>query len=151
MALSMQPRTPAAVHALARFTTFARSALTGGAATLADLAVIALATGVLHASPQVANVPALLVGAVVQFFGNKHFAFRARGGDLRWQAALFVAAEAVALALNAALYHGVASLVPLVPATAVLARAVTTNLVFLLWSYPVWKRVFAAPASRAAA
>jgi len=67
------------------------------------------------------------------------------------QAALFVATEAVALALNAALYHGVASLFPLVPATAVLARAVTTNLVFLLWSYPVWKRVFAAPTSRAAA
>jgi putative flippase GtrA len=151
MVSSMQPETSAAAPLLARFTTFARSALTGGAATLADLAVIALATGVLHASPKVANVPALLVGAVVQFFGNKHFAFRARGGDLRRQAALFVATEAVALMLNAALYHGVASLVPLVPTTAVLARAVTTNLVFLLWSYPVWKRVFAAPSPPAAA
>jgi putative flippase GtrA len=151
MALSMQPKTSVAVPALTRFATFARSALTGGAATLADLAVIAFATGALHASPKVANVPALLVGAVVQFFGNKHFAFRAGGGDLRRQAALFVATEAVALALNAALYHGVASLAPLTPATAVLARAITTNLVFLLWSYPVWKRVFAAPAARAAA
>ena len=148
MDLSMQPKTSAVAPVLARFTTFARSALTGGAATLADLAVIAFATGVLHASPKVANVPALLVGAVVQFFGNKHFAFRAGTGDLRRQAALFLAAEAVALALNAALYHGVASLVSLTPATAVLARAITTNLVFLLWSYPVWKRVFAAPASR---
>lgn len=151
MALSMQPKSSVAVPALARFTTFARSALTGGAATLADLAVIAFATGVLHASPKAANVPALLVGALAQFFGNKHFAFRAGGGDLRRQAALFVATEAVALALNAALYHGVASLVPLAPATAVLARAITTNVVFLLWSYPVWKRVFAAPAGRAAA
>lgn len=148
MALSMQPKTSAAVPALARFTTFARSALTGGAATLADLAVIAFVTGALHASPQVANVPALLVGAIVQFFGNKHFAFRAGRGDLRRQAALFVATEAVALALNAALYHAVASRVALAPATAVLARAITTNLVFLLWSYPVWKRVFAAPAAR---
>jgi putative flippase GtrA len=147
----MQPKTSAVAPLLARFTTFARSALTGGAATLADLAVIAFATGVLHASPRAANVPALLVGAIVQFLGNKHFAFRARGGDLRRQAALFVAAEAVALALNAALYHAVATLVPLAPATAVLARAITTNLVFLLWSYPVWRRVFAAPASRAAA
>jgi putative flippase GtrA len=146
MVESMQPQTSVKAPALARFATFARSALTGGAATLADLAVIAFATGVIHASPQTANVPALLVGAVVQFFGNKHFAFRARGGDLRRQAALFVATEAVALTLNAALYHGVASFVPLVPATAVLARAITTNLVFLLWSYPVWKRVFAAPA-----
>jgi putative flippase GtrA len=147
----MQPPTSVKVPVHARFATFARSALTGGAATLADLAVIALATGVLHASPKAANVPALLVGAVVQFFGNKHFAFRARGGDLRRQAALFVATEAVALVLNAALYHAVASFVPLVPATAVLARALTTNLVFLLWSYPVWKRVFAAPAPSATA
>jgi putative flippase GtrA len=157
MVSSMQPKTPAAgpvpvpIPMLARFTTFARSALTGGAATLADLTVIAFATSVLHASPKAANVPALLVGAVVQFFGNKHFAFRARGGNLRRQAALFVATEAVALVLNAALYHAVASLFPLVPATAVLARAITTNLVFLLWSYPVWKRVFAVPASRVAA
>lgn len=143
----MQPQTIVKARARARFATFARSALTGGAATLADLAVIAFATGVLHASPQAANVPALLVGAFVQFFGNKHFAFRARGGDLRRQAALFVATEAVALALNAALYHAVASFVPLVPSTAVLARAFTTHLVFLLWSYPVWKRVFAAPAA----
>jgi putative flippase GtrA len=151
MVSTMQPRTSAAAPALARFTTFARSALTGGAATLADLAVIAVMTGLFHTSPKVANVPALLVGAVVQFFGNKHFAFRARGGNLRRQAALFVATEAVALGLNAALYHGVASLFPLVPATAVLARAITTNLVFLLWSYPVWKRVFAAHAPRVAA
>ncbi len=147
----IQPRPSASAPLLARFTTFARSLLTGGAATLADLAVIAFATGVLHASPKLANVPALLIGAVVQFFGNKHFAFRARGGNLRRQAALFVATEAVALVLNASLYHAVASLIPLVPVTAVIARAITTNLVFLLWSYPVWKRVFAVPAPRATA
>ena len=146
MVESTQPSPSVQALALARFATFARSALTGGAATLADLAVLALATGALHASPKAANVPALLVGAVVQFFGNKRFAFRARGGDPRRQAALFLATEAVALTLNAALYHAIASLVPLVPATAVLARAITTHLVFLLWSYPVWKRVFAAPA-----
>src|SRR6478736_9352688 len=93
------PTTPASAPLLARFTTFARSLLTGGAATLADLAVIALATGLFHLSPKVANVPALLVGAIVQFFGNKHFAFRARGGNLRRQATLFVATEAVALVL----------------------------------------------------
>jgi hypothetical protein len=27
----------------------------------------------------------------------------------------------------------------------VIARAVTTNAVFLLWSYPVWSRIFRAP------
>lgn len=49
------------------------------------------------------------------------------------------------MGLNAAFYQVVASHVPLTLTTAVVARIVTTNLVFLLWSYPVWKRVFGAP------
>src|SRR5262245_52719737 len=89
----------------ARLATFARSMLTGGAATLADLAVIALAVGVLHASPRAANIPALVVGATVQFFGNRHFAFRAASGKIQRQALLFIASEVVAMALNAALSH----------------------------------------------
>jgi putative flippase GtrA len=129
----------------ARFATFLRSALTGGAATLADLAVIAFAVGVLHVRPTVANVPALLVGAVIQFFGNRSFAFRAHGGPLHRQAVLFALAEAVTLLLNGALYHAVATLFVLSTAGAVVARAITTNLVFVGWSYPVWKRVFAPP------
>jgi putative flippase GtrA len=135
--------------ALARLETFARSLLTGGAATLADLGVIAFAVGVLHASPAAANVPALLVGAAVQFLGNRHFAFRAAAGGLRRQLVLFAITEAVTMALNAALYHVVATHVVLSAPGAVLARAITTNAVFLCWSYPVWRRVFqpVAPAS----
>ncbi len=126
-----------------RLATFARSALTGGAATLADLAVIAFATAVLHLDPRAANLPALLVGAVVQFFGNRHFAFRSGKGRVGRQALLFAASELVTMGLNAALYDAVATRWTLTPLSAVLARAITTNLVFLLWSYPVWKRVFA--------
>jgi putative flippase GtrA len=150
--MDASPLMPARPSAIAvRFATFLRSAVAGGAATIADLAVIAFATGVLHASPKAANLPALLVGAVVQFLGNRHFAFRAGKGSLRRQLGLFAAAEVVTLGLNAALYHVVASIFPLVPLTAVLARAITTNAVFLGWSYPVWKRVFApVPAVRRA-
>ena len=125
-----------------RLATFARSLLTGGAATLVDLGVIAAAVGLLHLTPSAANAPALLAGAAVQFFGNRRFAFRSRG-PLGRQAALFAASEVVTLALNFLLYQLVVTRVPrLGPAGAVLARAVTTNLVFLLWSYPVWARVF---------
>src|SRR6185503_4659886 len=116
--------------------------LTGGAATLADMACLALLVGAMHVSPRAASLPALLVGAVVQFAGNRHFAFRAASGSLRRQAALFALTEIVALALNAALYDVAARALPLGTASAVLVRAVTTNLVFLLWSYPVWRRVF---------
>lgn len=134
--------TPKDVRPLTRLATFARSALTGGAATLVDLAVIGLAVGVLHAPATAANVPALLAGAVVQFLGNRHFAFRAKGGDVRRQAALFALTEIVTLLLNGALYHVVATHFVLGAATAMLARAITTNAVFLLWSYPVWSRIF---------
>lgn len=127
---------------LSQFATFARSLIAGGAATLADLGVIAFAVGVLDASPRAANLPALFVGAAVQFFGNRHFAFRAASGQLRRQTMLFIATEAVAMTLNAALYHGVASFLPLSKPGAVVARMITTNLVFLLFSYPAWKRVF---------
>jgi putative flippase GtrA len=127
----------------ARLATFLRSALAGGAATLVDLGVIAFAVGILRVSPAAANAPALLAGAVVQFFGNRHFAFRSKGGHLGKQVTLFALAEAVTLLLNGALYHAVVTHVALGPAGAVIARAITTNLVFLLWSYPVWKRIFA--------
>jgi putative flippase GtrA len=125
-----------------RLATFARSALTGGAATLVDLAVIAIAVGVLHAPARAANVPALLAGAIVQFVGNRHFAFRASGGDVKRQAALFALSEGVTMLLNGALYHVVATRMTLGPMGAVIARVVTTNLVFVLWSYPVWSRIF---------
>ncbi len=141
----MPPRSPVR-EAPARLATFVRSALAGGAATLADLVVLGVAVGVLHVTPRVANLPALLVGAAVQFLGNRHFAFRAGKGPLGRQALLFALGEAIALVLNAALYDGVARLVPLSAAGAVMARAVTTNVVFLAWSYPVFKRVFRAPA-----
>ena len=136
-----------------RLATFARSALTGGAATIVDLAVIALAVGVLHAPARAANVPALLAGAIVQFVGNRHFAFRAGGGDAKRQAILFALSEAVTMLLNGVLYHAVTTQMTLGPMGAVIARAVTTNVVFVLWSYPVWSRIFrpALPATESAA
>jgi putative flippase GtrA len=125
-----------------RLLTFARSALAGGAATLVDLGVLAISVGLFHVSPRAANVPALLAGAVVQFFGNRCFAFRARAGSLSRQAGLFVLSEAITLGLNGVLFHAVVTHVALGAAGAVLVRAVTTNAVFVLWSYPVWKRIF---------
>jgi putative flippase GtrA len=138
----MVEKSPLPSPLLTRFATFLRSLLTGGAATLADVGALAFAVGLLHASPAAASVPALLVGAAVQFFGNRYFAFRAARAPLANQALLFVATEAVTMLLNAVLYQAVAARLPLTLITAVIARIITTNLVFLLWSYPVWKRVF---------
>ncbi len=132
-----------------RFARFARSALAGGAATLVDLGVLGLLVGVVHVSAAAANLPAALAGAVVQFAGNRRFAFRSKGPIAR-EALLFGAAEVVTLGLNVGLFHVVdvgAALLggqgALGAGRAMLARAATTNLVFVAWSYPAWKWVFA--------
>src|SRR5262245_20497151 len=91
-----------------RLWAFSRSALTGAAATLIDVVVLATAVGLLGVSARAANVPALLAGAVVQFVGNRNWAFEARAGSLRRQLLLFTVVEALALALNAIGYDLVA-------------------------------------------
>lgn len=130
-----------------RFAVMIRSALAGGAATLADLATLAvlIACGV---PARVASLPALLVGGAVNFQGNRHFAFRASTGSLRRQLGLYVITEAIALALNGLLYD--LALRALHPGTAgvLVVRLVTQNLVFVAFSYPLWRRVFRPASAR---
>src|SRR5215510_3321288 len=79
---------------------FLRSLLAGGVATFVDLAALSLLVSVVGLAPREANLPALLAGAAVQFFANRHFVFRAREGSIAKQALLFVVVEAAALLLN---------------------------------------------------
>ena len=58
---------------------FGRSVIAGAAATLADLGTLGVAIGLVGLSARQANLPALLVGATVQFIGNRQFAFESRG------------------------------------------------------------------------
>ena len=123
----------------------ARAGLAGLAATGADLVTLAVLVSVLHLDPRVANVPALLVGGVVNFVGNRYFAFRAARGHAGVQAAGYTAVELVALALNGLLYDVVLRLVPGARPAYALVRLATSHAVFLGWSYPLWRRVFAVP------
>jgi putative flippase GtrA len=118
-----------------------RSLLAGGAATLSDLAVLTFLVTALHWSPRDANVPALLVGGVVNFFGNRHFAFRATGA-LHRHVIGYTLVEIVALALNGILYDAFLRAVPGSAHLYWLVRLATSNVVFLCWSYPLWRRVF---------
>lgn len=128
-----------------------RALLAGGAATLADLAVLALLVSALGVAPRVASIPALVVGGVVNFLGNRHFAFRATRGSLVKQAALYTVVELAALAANGVLFDVVMRLLPPSLAWAyVPVRLVTSNVVFLAWSYPLWRLVFRVPRVRAA-
>lgn len=123
-----------------------RALLAGGAATLADLAVLALLVSAVGLAPRVASIPALVIGGVVSFLGNRHFAFRASGGSLARQAVLYTVVELAALAANGVLFDVVMRLLPQGLAWAyVPVRLVTSHLVFLAWSYPLWRLVFRMP------
>lgn len=127
-----------------------RSVLVGGAATLLDLGVLALLVEVAHLPATVANVPALLVGALVQFLGCRYFVFPAQGTDLRKQAGGFAAVEVATLALNGVAFH---VLVAGLHVPYAFARPLGTFLVFIAFSYPLWRLVFGAarPAADGAA
>jgi len=119
-----------------------RSAIVGIAATVADLAMLALLVNGLGLTPAVANVPALSLGLVVQFLGNKLWAFEDRTSDraaLARQGSAFLAVEAVAFALNIAVFHVLAVMLG-VPA--LIARVIASALVYFGFSYRLWRLIF---------
>ncbi len=122
-----------------------RAGVAGLAATGADLATLAVLVSVLHLDARQANLPALVVGGIVNFLGNRHFAFRAQHGHVGKQAAGYTAVEIVALALNGVLYDAVLRAVPAAAGAYWLVRLATSHAVFLGWSYPLWRHVFRAP------
>jgi putative flippase GtrA len=130
-----------------RLLTLLRAGIAGIAATASDLAMLAVLVSVFHVDARLANVPALLVGGVVNFLGNRYFAFRAHQGHAGKQAAGYTAVEIIALALNGLLYDTALRLLPGARAAYWLVRLATSHAVFLGWSYPLWRRVFAAPPS----
>ena len=125
---------------LARAYRFVRGAGVGLVATVVDLLALAILVELVGLAPTIANVPALLAGAAVQFLGCRHLVFRAGAGSLRRQLGGFVFAEAATLLMNALAFH---LLVTLTPVPYALARPIGTFLVFAGFSYPVWHLVFA--------
>lgn len=123
-----------------------RALLAGGAATITDVAVLAAFVSLMGVAPRYASIPALVAGGVVNFIGNRHFAFRAAQGSLARQAVLYTIVELAALAANGVLFDVVMRLLPPQYAWAyVPVRLVTSHLVFLAWSYPLWRLVFRVP------
>jgi putative flippase GtrA len=118
---------------------FARSVGVGGAATAVDFGALTLLVELATLSPELANVPALLAGATVQFLGCRHLVFGAGHRRLPHQLAGFVLVEVTTLALNGLVFH---LLVTQTPVPYPLARALGTFLVFTAFSYPLWHRVF---------
>jgi putative flippase GtrA len=139
---SLDPRLAVAWRA---FTTWLRASLAGGAATACDLACLFVLTAGVGISPRAASIPALLVGGVVNFFANRHFAFRAAAAPATKQAAGYIAVEACALLLNALVYDTAIRLMPFAAEHYAIMRVAAGSMVFLCWSYPLWRIVFRAP------
>lgn len=116
-----------------------RSALVGLVATGVDVGALALLVGPGGLTPVGANVPALALGVTVQYFGNRRFAFRDRSRDHLRKGALFLLVEAGTFALNAIAFH---LLVTLASFPFPAARVAGTLTVYLLFSYPLWARIF---------
>jgi putative flippase GtrA len=126
-----------------------RAGAAGALATLVDLGVLTLLISGIHVAPSLASVPALVAGGTTNFFGNRHFAFRgARDGSLARQVALYCGVEVVMLALNGVLFEAALRTFPWAAGSYWAVRFVTSHIVFLGWSYPMWRRVFKGKVTR---
>jgi putative flippase GtrA len=122
-----------------------RAGIAGAIATLVDLGVLTLLVSAMGWNARAASIPALVAGGVANFVGNRHFAFRAKRGSLAKQAALYTIVEVIALAMNGVLYDLVLRAAPVTAGAYWVVRLVTSHVVFLAWSYPLWRRVFSVP------
>ena len=118
---------------------FSRALIVGAGATLLDFSILSTCIRVVGMTPTAARLPALCAGASLQFFGNRNFTFRARGGNLRRQALLFVLAELVPLLLNLYFFSWLVPRVHGVPPE--LVSFIGTFVVFVTFSYPMRRLV----------
>lgn len=122
--------------------TLRKSAVVGLLATLADMALIALMVHGLAVAPAIANVPALTVGLLIQFWGNKRYAFQDKSPVTTRQTSAFLAVELVAFALNAVFFHVLAVGFEVTP---LLSRAIASAFVYFAFSYRLWQIIFRQP------
>lgn len=118
-----------------------RSGMAGTISTLVDLATLTLLVEVAKWSPRGANIPALVLGGITMFIGQKYFAFRA-SGDVKKELLLFVLVQAGALFLNGFLFDLGMRVSLFAARHYVILRMAVGNVVWLGYSFPLWHLVF---------
>ncbi|MGZ3686708.1 MAG: GtrA family protein [Bdellovibrionota bacterium] len=119
-----------------------RSAIVGGLATGTCIGALAIMVQFFGFSPQKANAPSLATAVLVQFFGNRHYVFKALHREALKQMIPFMLVEAAAFLLNVTFFDFV------VKNTSIhytLVRLAGTFLVFISFSFPLWHWVFRKP------
>ncbi|MCB0404931.1 MAG: GtrA family protein [Bdellovibrionales bacterium] len=112
-----------------------KTAVVGLTATAVDLLTLTVLVQFVGFGPRVANVPALVLGVSVQFWGNRCYVFEAQAGHLWKQLAGFIAIELGSVGLIALSFHFAVALIPL---HYIYVRLICTTCVFFLFSYPMW-------------
>ena len=125
--------------------TLTRSAAVGLVATGLDFLALISLVSVLGVPPRVASLPALSLGIVAQFVGNKWVAFRDSSPDWWRQAVCFVAIEALGFMCSALCFD---RLLVLTHLPYVVCRALSTSLVYFCVCLPLWSRLFSNVDSR---
>jgi putative flippase GtrA len=122
-----------------RLALVARSMAVGSIATVIDLGTLGLLVSGLGLSPRVASAPALVLGIVAQFVGNKLFAFGDRSRAWVRQGLQFLMVEALGFVANLVLFDLVVTHThwPYLP-----VRLCTTNVVYFGICLPLWSRIF---------
>lgn len=123
-----------------------RSGGAGAVATVADLLALTILKEGFGVPPEVASVPALTLGTVIMFFGQKHFVFQSRGGSVTRELVLFGLVQAGGYVLTLWGYAAALRFFPWLAVHYVVARLVVTNLVWVGYSFPLWHWVFRARA-----
>ena len=119
-----------------------RSAGVGVVATLVDLSALLLLTEGLSLSVRLASPPSLLLGILVQFVGNKIFAFGDHSRAWTRQGVQFALVEILAAVVNLVLFD---LAVQYTPIPYVAARLLITMSVYLGICFPLWTKVFRTP------
>ena len=122
-----------------------RSGGAGALAAVTDLATLTVLVQVFGLSPRGASVPALVLGAIVMFFGQKYLAFQSSGKPSLREALLFTLVQFGGFALTALPFDLLLRLVPLSAVHYVVSRMLVTNAVWLAYSFPLWHFVFRKP------
>jgi putative flippase GtrA len=116
--------------------------MAGLVSTFVDIALLMGLTELAGTSPRIASVPALVVSGLVMFFGQKYFAFQGSGAPRARELVEFTLVQAGGLVITGFLYDTVLRLVPSLSEHYVVVRLVTTNVVWLAYSFPLWHLVF---------
>ena len=104
------------------------------------MALLVFQVELLHISPIVAFWPAMIVGSLIQFLGNKRYAFQVKTNHrLPQELIYFAISEIISWGLN---WVGFYLLVTRMGVNYVLGRGVVSAVVYCGVSYPLWKWIF---------